>query len=284
MPHPDKAHRGGEDGYFACSKSRTFGIADGVGGWAESGIDPGVFARQLLRFAHESIQARPCNSEADLREALRKATTRLHQEHIQGGSTALLGQLNNGEISILNLGDSGLIVLRPTFRTPPSAKKPQFLPRVVFRSSDQTHYFNCPYQLSSAAAADQEPDFVRIRVRKGDILIAATDGLFDNLFDHQVQSIVAEQLEDAWIKEEEMAPLLGNLADRIAAKAQAVGKQEANRGLITPFAVAAHAEGLYFRGGKLDDTTLVIGLVCNCDIKEEDSSGNSMPQLHNLDV
>jgi hypothetical protein len=31
--------------------------------------------------------------------------------------------------------------------------------------------------------------------------------------------------------------------------------------IITPFALAAHSEGLSFRGGKLDDTTVVVGLV-----------------------
>lgn len=46
--------------------------------------------------------------------------------------------------------------------------------------------------------------------------------------------------------------------------------------IITPFALAAHSEGLSFRGGKLDDTTVVVGLVgdldtanCNCSEQVE---------------
>lgn len=35
----------------------------------------------------------------------------------------------------------------------------------------------------------------------------------------------------------------------------------AEKDIITPFALAAHSEGLSFRGGKLDDTTVVVGLV-----------------------
>ena len=37
--------------------------------------------------------------------------------------------------------------------------------------------------------------------------------------------------------------------------------------IITPFALAAHSEGLSFRGGKLDDTTVVVGLVPRLDGK-----------------
>merc|ERR1719390_219013 len=91
----------------------------------------------------------------------------LHTEEIQGGSTALLGQLNDSTLTILNLGDSGAILLRPALRTPPGSDQPLLFPRVVFRSSDQTHYFNCPYQLGSSSAPVEVPDFVRVRVRTG---------------------------------------------------------------------------------------------------------------------
>ena len=91
------------------------------------------------------------------------------------------------QVGILNLGDSGVMLLRPALRTPPSSDQPLLFPRVIFRSSDQTHYFNCPYQLGSGSALVEAPDYIRIRVRAGDIVVAATDGVFDNLFDHQVR-------------------------------------------------------------------------------------------------
>ncbi|CAE8680291.1 unnamed protein product, partial [Polarella glacialis] len=67
MPHPDKVAKGGEDGYFACPKSRSFGVADGVGGWADNGVDPGLFARRVLCLALEDINANP-DGEADLQK------------------------------------------------------------------------------------------------------------------------------------------------------------------------------------------------------------------------
>jgi protein phosphatase PTC7 len=45
IPHPDKAHRGGEDAFFA--SNHLLVIADGVGGWSSQGIDPANYSRFL---------------------------------------------------------------------------------------------------------------------------------------------------------------------------------------------------------------------------------------------
>lgn len=282
IPHPDKAQRGGEDAYYACPSSRSFGVADGVGGWADNGVDPGAFARALLRHAHEGIRRGPNDSEADLQGALLSSLGQLHKEQLQGGSTALLGQLTGGMVAILNLGDSGVTILRPALRTPPGSDQPLLFPRVVFRSSDQTHYFNCPYQLGSGSAPVEVPDLVRVRVRNGDLVLAATDGVFDNLFDHQVQAIVARHLGASWRSGEKVQPQLHGLAQNIAKQAQRIGQQEDNKDFITPFALAAHSEGLTFRGGKLDDTTIVIGLVTEDEIDAAENDSSPLPALNNF--
>lgn len=284
LPHPDKVTRGGEDSYFACAASRSFGVADGVGGWAEAGVDPGKFARSLLRFAYRGIREAPLEDAAELGPSLHHAWTQLHTEEIQGGSTALLGQLNGSIMSILNLGDSGAILLRPALRTPPGSDQPLLFPRVVFRSSDQTHYFNCPYQLGSSSAPVEAPDLVKVRVRSGDLILAATDGVFDNLFDHQVQAIVARHLGSVWRAGQPVAPHLEGLAASIAKQAQRIGQQEDHKDIITPFALSAHSEGLAFRGGKLDDTTIVVGLVCSEGDENERPNipAGDLPAVHNF--
>lgn len=43
LPHDDKVHKGGEDGWAA--SERLIAVADGVGGWAEKGVDPGLFSK-----------------------------------------------------------------------------------------------------------------------------------------------------------------------------------------------------------------------------------------------
>ena len=45
VPHPQKEK--GEDAYFIANTETSAGVADGVGGWSEFGIDSGAFAREV---------------------------------------------------------------------------------------------------------------------------------------------------------------------------------------------------------------------------------------------
>ena len=47
IPHMEKRHKGGEDAWVA--NPRLIVVADGVGGWAEHGVDPGLFSKELCR-------------------------------------------------------------------------------------------------------------------------------------------------------------------------------------------------------------------------------------------
>lgn len=49
MPHPLKAYRGGEDVQveFSAGGHTIFGVFDGVGGWADLGVDPALYARKM---------------------------------------------------------------------------------------------------------------------------------------------------------------------------------------------------------------------------------------------
>ena len=46
-PHPEKAYKGGEDA--ACLSNTMISVADGVGGWALSGVDPAVYSKKLCQ-------------------------------------------------------------------------------------------------------------------------------------------------------------------------------------------------------------------------------------------
>lgn len=47
IPHDDKIKRGGEDSAHVCDTLIT--VADGVGGWARHGVNPGLFSKLLTR-------------------------------------------------------------------------------------------------------------------------------------------------------------------------------------------------------------------------------------------
>ncbi|CAD7700039.1 unnamed protein product [Ostreobium quekettii] len=238
MPHPDKAYRGGEDAFFIAENGMAIGVADGVGAWALSGIDAGVYARALMAHAREAAADFEPGPEAP-REVLRAAyakTTSL------GSSTACVLILD-GRASILyaaNVGDSGFMVVRGR--------------EAMFKSPAQTWNFNCPYQLGRDTRAYQGPDEAQsfaIRVRAGDAIVAATDGVFDNLFAEECVGVVAQ------------AQAKGMSAGGASkALAQAAFARAGDRRAVTPFALEARANGiLYNGGGKMDDITVVVSYV-----------------------
>lgn len=60
IPHIEKRYKGGEDG-FSISPSLIV-VADGVGGWANRGVDPALFSKQLcsdLQMLHDQEPGRP---------------------------------------------------------------------------------------------------------------------------------------------------------------------------------------------------------------------------------
>ena len=65
IPHPEKVGRGGEDGYWASDSLLV--VADGVGGWADRGIDPGKYAKQLV---HNIVGFHKVNRSLDTRKLL----------------------------------------------------------------------------------------------------------------------------------------------------------------------------------------------------------------------
>lgn len=257
IPHPEKAEKYGEDAYFFDDHTGAFALADGVGGSASKDVDPGLFSREMLRTCH-SAAARKC--EGSLQAVLEEAAA---QELLLGGSaTLLLGRLQSDSLCLLNLGDSGAMVLRPSFRKFRSGNF--FWPRVVLRSQDQTHYFNCPYQVAAEDfdSVATRVDRVSVDVQEGDILVAATDGVLDNLFDKQIQIAVAQALPQLRSEvPEEAQAAVDDLAASIARMAHEMGLRQDEEGLHTPFAVAAAEEGYRFDGGKLDDVAIVCGLV-----------------------
>jgi protein phosphatase PTC7 len=89
------------------------GVADGVGGWAEVGVDPSVFAWALMGNAHEIALS---GKESDVAIILRDAYRRIvdTKSVIAGSSTVCIASLDkqSGVLSCANLGDSGMRLLR----------------------------------------------------------------------------------------------------------------------------------------------------------------------------
>ena len=309
-PHPDKSASGGEDAYFADHASACFGVADGVGGSARAGVDPGEFSRTMLRHAQQHLRGGGASAEpapgsinsyaqellaeaenaghgpgsADgavggaVREdtdgagpvsaimgAVSASASALRSNPVGGSATLLLGKLaQNGHLALLNIGDSGALLLRPSPRRFHQMGMVLW-PRIVLRSQDQTHFFNCPYQVSShdlQDTADTSADLLVTHARAGDVIIAATDGVTDNLFNLSMQDIVAQHVRELHAKDPaEAAAAVQALAEAVATEAVRVGNLQDDTATHTPFSEEARTEGYEYPGGKLDDVAVVCAVV-----------------------
>ncbi|KAF9620277.1 hypothetical protein IFM89_011012 [Coptis chinensis] len=236
LPHPAKEETGGEDAHFICVDEQAIGVADGVGGWADVGVNAGLFARELISHSVSAIQDEPKGS-IDPARVLEKAHS---CTRAKGSSTACIIALTSQGIHAINLGDSGFVVVRDG--------------HTVFQSPVQQHGFNFTYQLESGYSGDlpSSGQVFNIPVAPGDVIVAGTDGLFDNLYNNEITAVIVHAVR-------------ANLEPQVTAqKIAALARQRAlDKNRQTPFSTAAQDAGIRYYGGKLDDITVVVSYVTN---------------------
>ncbi|KAJ9615496.1 Protein phosphatase 2C 7 [Cladophialophora chaetospira] len=219
----------GQDAYFVASlgqdsDSTAFAIADGVGGWTEHGVDPADFSHGLCSYMAETA----LSWSGDERFGPKQLLEIGYQKTIRdptikaGGTTACVAVTEgDGRMRIANLGDSGFLQLR--------------LGTVHHYSNPQTHAFNTPYQMSltppeilaqamvfGGLPLNDKPDRADLAdhmLRHGDVLVLATDGVWDNLNSQDILSIVSHHMRTtgAWLRSEDqgytISPILSELVD-----------------------------------------------------------------------
>ncbi|KAG6866906.1 hypothetical protein C0991_003821 [Blastosporella zonata] len=277
----------------------AFGVADGVGGWVTSGVDPSLFSQALMFHAHRySRNAWAGEPEIDPtmdyeeREEIEGWEMTpyecldlayggvLRESFVQAGASAILhfGQVwlstdariehglpYNHErlfwgitfrqvrvILPLCLGDSGFMVIRSN--------------SILYRQRPQTHFFNCPKQLTklpvtsrrsfSRACVDSpsEAETYRVKLGDGDIVIAYTDGLADNVFASEIVQLCALVSRRGGSEDEQVQVI----ADRLVHYSRLC---MSNTTRVSPFEREAARHRQYFTGGKPDDVTVVVALV-----------------------
>ncbi|KAL0071415.1 Protein phosphatase 2C 7 [Marasmius tenuissimus] len=263
----------GED-FFFIQEGVAFGVADGVGGWVDSGVDPSLFSQSLMYHAHrycrnawagepevdptldyeerEQVEGWELTPYACLDLAYGGV---LREKFVEAGSsTACLLSLNasSGLLRSANLGDSGFLIIRSS--------------NVIHKNPIQSHYFNCPKQLTKLPAkqarkfsracidSPSEAETYSAKLRDGDIVVAYTDGLSDNVFPSEMVTICSLVARQGGSEDEQVRMM----ADRMVE----FGRQSMmSRDKLTPFEREAARQGMFFRGGKVDDVTVIVALV-----------------------
>ncbi|KAF2831060.1 protein serine/threonine phosphatase 2C [Ophiobolus disseminans] len=288
--------KSGQDAFFfsqvGTTNATAFGVADGVGGWVESGLDPGDFSHGLCEYMTCAARSWPQGSNTtslhpkDLLQVAYDEVT--EDDSIEGGgSTACLAVAEpDGNVEVANLGDSGFMHLGGN--------------AVRHFTQPQTHAFNTPYQLSKTpqrmlvqmavfggptTLSDQpkESSVTHHKVRHGDVLVFATDGVWDNLSPQDALGIISRQMVElgAWVERDgaievgrDLAALVHSGSAQKAGKASlqakvavAIAKEAKETGLNTrrdgPFAkeVQRYYPGENWHGGKPDDIAAVVAIV-----------------------
>lgn len=276
----------GEDSFFVSNTYKTIGVADGVGGWRDEGVDPSLFSNQLMENA--KLYTETHRAELDPEKILHNAFDRVkHSNKVYAGSsTATIASLvqRDGKhfLDVANLGDSGLLVVRNR--------------DILHRVHEKIHAFNSPFQLAilpehlkGRAFSDRVVDSIResIEVKHGDVVVMGTDGLFDNRYNSQLAA------DAGWVgkvKESvlERIPLVGffiaaaftqgdqkveyvdphRVAQRLIQDAY---KNSISKDADTPWSAMLQQFGVEgAKGGKVDDITVVLARVST---REELSQG-----------
>lgn len=104
---------------------------------------------------------------------------------------------------------------------------------------------------------------IQQKVREGDILVVASDGLYDNMADSDLVNIVSSE-EDPMT----LAETLGTMAS----------KRGIDKSFSSPFMMAAQKAGVNWEGGKADDITVVVAKVVDGPQGANESLLSTIPQ------
>eukprot|EP00914_Ancora_sagittata_P026858 GHVO01052758.1.p1 GENE.GHVO01052758.1~~GHVO01052758.1.p1 ORF type:complete len:394 (-),score=49.46 GHVO01052758.1:145-1326(-) len=177
---------GGED--RALIGNNMFAVTDGVGGaeldsgpWGEA-IGQNFFRGLEYRGTNEPLDNR--NNMKSLERWAREAmlVSEVAVDHKPGMSTTLvLGRVDaTHNLGVATLGDSQFTVMR-------RGSSSRFFRAPLITSTNGERFFNSPKQVSSGKKTHLPPQLYSVPIQPGDLIIAATDGLFDNLYDGELE-------------------------------------------------------------------------------------------------
>ncbi len=170
---------------------------------------------------------------------------------------------------VTNLGDSQVLVMRPTDQ------------EIIYKTTEQWHWFDCPRQLGTNSPDTPTVNAVmdRVSIEENDVVLALSDGVVDNLWEHEVVQNVADSIRKWESGEggEATADRTGGVgggmlyvAEELMKAARAIAQDPFAE---SPFMERAIEEGLAMEGGEFHDLgSLEVLLFTLCVGKLDDIS------------
>mmetsp|Transcript_52241 Transcript_52241/g.122256 ORF Transcript_52241/g.122256 Transcript_52241/m.122256 type:complete len:408 (+) Transcript_52241:71-1294(+) len=274
--HPKKAARGCTDADATLTSPMMLGVADGVSQIEEFGIDPSELPQELLKQCedlalHRLFPDLSNNQRDGYTGPIPLMTEAFENTECMGSTTVLLAILDNSTqihgklhpmVAVLAIGDCELLVLRRCQgRSSPL--------QAVFHTEMQRIDGHAQTPLQLARVDDRvDPNYDEeialeviergsavhcVSAYEGDIVVLGSDGVFDNLFLDEIAELCNSVLRPV--------PAGGRFVPTDPQLLQAVSRQvvELCHQKTRPSANGRYADTPIGKGGKIDDTSCVVG-------------------------
>ncbi|XP_048468361.1 protein phosphatase PTC7 homolog [Rhincodon typus] len=241
----------GDDACFVAAHrlADVLGVADGVGGWWDYGVDPSQFSTTLMQTCERLVQEGlfvPSNPVGIL--------TASYNEMLQNKAPLLVGTHEQHEEDSCSCV-SCLLWLYPCHKG--NACENTSSLETTIESSAATalivlliHF----YMIFPETANNGHPEAAEgsmFNVEVGDIILTATDGLFDNMSDYMILQQLQKLKDSSYQSLNETVKCLAKRAQQLAY----------DPNYMSPFAQHACENGLNVQGGKPDDITVLLSVV-----------------------
>ncbi|KAK8340805.1 hypothetical protein V6Z11_A08G124200 [Gossypium hirsutum] len=191
----------------------------GMGGWSKHGVDAGLYVAELINNSLLATLALPLTQVDPMKvldEAFSKTKAQRRAMCFVVFALILLHTYMNHMLHAVNVGDSRFMVIRRG--------------EIIYKSLIQLQF-----------------SVIKVRVEVGYMIIAGTNGLFDNLFELQILATTSKRIKQN-LDAEEMAWEMAQLAYHTSR----------DKSAVTPFMKASKRVGRFRDGGKGDDITVIV--------------------------
>ena len=184
-------------------------VADGMGGHKAGDYASRFLVENLVQYVKE---AKESGEVAILKDGISQVNRRLYQEaedneDLSGmGSTLVAASINGDELSVANVGDSRMYLIRDG-KASQITRDHSFVEEMVLlgrmeRGSEDYQRNKNIITRAVGTHPDVKADFFEIQLEQGDLLLMCSDGLTNMVADEQIADIV---FSDGNLKEKAQA-------------------------------------------------------------------------------